>query len=285
MAKGRAIAAIMLLTLPMAAPALNSPKMDQDLTDEAPLYYRVGSPETFQDIASKGLAGDDAAHLLAMANGKPLDARLRAGTMVQIPAALLRVEALPARVIGFAGSARMADGTPLALGMTLLKGDIVETGANSHARIEIEGGKRLMLPSRSRIRIDALHRVVLTGRIEQRLSQLEPTEQLAEEGLLRGFAPARADDVNALRVDAPVAVAASLAGDSEELVAGAPPIMVRSVKAARRTGKPRTNRPATPPEVLPDPSAPVALPSPELPLFEDWVQPGTIDVSGATLSG
>ncbi|WP_207793758.1 hypothetical protein, partial [Polymorphobacter multimanifer] len=149
----------MLLSLPMAAPALNQATVEQRWVDVAPLRYVLPSTGTFHSIAAQGLIDPGAAHRLAMANDMPLGARLQRGMVVSVPAALLRHQALRAQVIGFAGQARLGNGTPLVLGMMLAEGDIVETGPNSHVRIEIEGGRRLLLPSQSRARIDALHRV------------------------------------------------------------------------------------------------------------------------------
>lgn len=145
-AKTRAIAATMLLTLPIAAPALNPLTDDQRWADAEPLRYRVKAPQRINAISARGLNRADAAAILAVANALSPDARRQPGTMLTIPVSLLARQPLPAKVISFAGFAQFDNGTPLAVGMSLNEGDVVDTGPKSHVRLELEDYHRMMLP-------------------------------------------------------------------------------------------------------------------------------------------
>jgi hypothetical protein len=104
---------------------------------------------------------------------------------------------LSASVTRFAGDARLAGGAPLDVGMVLAEGDIIETGPNGYVSLEA-AGKRVTLPSSSRVKIAALHRVVLSGEVVREFSLLPVREdwlaQLGVRGEAAGVAMALADD-------------------------------------------------------------------------------------------
>jgi len=175
MAKTWSIALLLLLTLPMAAPA-TAPVPSEARWDSSPaLRYRVQRGDTLPSIAATALSQPDALAMLASANGLEIDARLRAGQNISIPSNMLRREMLPAKVTGFAGDVRLAPDVPVTLGDVLLEGSVIEVGANSFVTLDMGVAGRVTLPSQSRVRIKALHRVAITGAVARQLDVL-PTE-------------------------------------------------------------------------------------------------------------
>lgn len=164
---------LVLLTLPIAAPA-TAPIPAEVRWDSAPaLVYRVQAGDTLASVAGRALGDPGQVKVLAAANGLSPNERLRAGQRVSIPSNLLRRDMLTARVTAFSGQVRTGDGLPLAVGSALLEGDVIETGAHSFVTLDMGGAGRMTLPSQSRLRIAALHRVALTGRIERRLEPMD----------------------------------------------------------------------------------------------------------------
>jgi hypothetical protein len=174
---------MMLLTLPMAAPALIPAGSELRWADAPVLNHVVRPGETMARIAARGLQEADDIAALAEANGMAPGMRLRTGQVIEVPGALLKRDMLSAELTGFAGSAPLQGGEPLSVGMKLHEGDIIETGPNSFVSLKA-AGKRLTLPSSSRVKIAALHRVVLSGEVVRTFSLL-PTRNdwLAQIGL------------------------------------------------------------------------------------------------------
>lgn len=183
MAKGRSIAAMMLLTLPMAAPALIPAGSEMRWADAPVLNHKVRSGDTLSRIAARGLLEPGDVEALAEANGMTTDTRLRPGQVIEVPGAILKREMLSARVTGFAGVATLQGGEPLSVGMTMSEGDIIETGPGSFVTL-VAAGKRVTLPSSSRVKIAALHRVVLSGELVRSFTLLPVrNDWLAQVGL------------------------------------------------------------------------------------------------------
>ena len=60
------------------------------------------------------------------------------------------------------------EGEKAGLGQAVAAGDVITTGANSFVTLALSDGSRVTLPSQSRIRIEALDRIALDGRLERR---------------------------------------------------------------------------------------------------------------------
>lgn len=157
-----AIALFLIATSAMsgAAPRPAAPAADDFL-------YVVKPGDTLVGIAARGFRrpGD---YLIAQRyNRLRNDRRMAVGSTLRLPRAILRTEAISARVIAFRGAAtiRVAGGepAPVKVGMTIPEGAILATGANAFLSIEIADGSLVTLPSRSRMAVGALHRVALTG--------------------------------------------------------------------------------------------------------------------------
>lgn len=169
MAKPRAIVAILLMSLPIAAPAFLPRTLQTSWAASDPIRYQIRSGDTLERIAARGLNDPADAELLAAANNLGPRASLRAGDRITVPAMLVRRDPMAVRVLSFVGEAKLGSGSPLEPGMMLVEGDEVITGPDAHVRLSLEGDRRLMLPSRSHLRIEALHRIPLTGVVNERL--------------------------------------------------------------------------------------------------------------------
>lgn len=99
--------------------------------------------------------------------------RIPVGTWLRIPVGLLRGEALEARVlavrgtvsIGAAGGTGMGSARP-AVGMVVRSGAVLETGADGFVSLTLSNGSQVSLPTRSRVRIVAMRRILLTDGVD-----------------------------------------------------------------------------------------------------------------------
>ena len=174
MARRWSLSLIVLLALPIAAPA-TAPIPGEARWDTAPaLVYRTRPGDTVSGIAEKALGDPAQAGVLMAANGLLPSQTLRTNQYISIPSSMLRRDMLKARITGFAGNVRLGDedGPRLAVGSEITEGDIVSIGANSFVTLDMGMAGRVTLPSQSRLRIAALHRVALTGQVIRRLEPL-----------------------------------------------------------------------------------------------------------------
>ena len=98
------------------------------------------------------------------------DARIiPVGTVLRIPTRLLKTEPLTAQVSALRGTVRMTTGARAlapAIGMNLPQGSIVETGEDGFVTLTLPNGSKTSLPTRTRLRIDHLRRIILTGSVD-----------------------------------------------------------------------------------------------------------------------
>lgn len=108
-------------------------------------------------------------------NGISDPRRLRPGSTLVIPSALLRSEPLVARVEAVSGAASVADqaggaARPLTIGTTLREGARVQTEANAFVTLRFTDGSRISLPSNTTVRILAARHVALGAVDDRRIS-------------------------------------------------------------------------------------------------------------------
>lgn len=177
MARFWSIFLLLLLALPIAAPA-TAPVPDEARWDNAAaLIYRARAGDTLAGLADRALGDPGRLALLAGANALKADAKLQEGQKISIPYSMLKKDMLTARVTSFAGTVTTGEGLALAVGNELREGDIISTGAGSYVTLDMGPAGRVTLPSQTRVQIAALHRVALTGAIKRRLEPVE-TETL-----------------------------------------------------------------------------------------------------------
>lgn len=151
-----------------AAPLPPAPPVAPATALEAPpLRYVVQPGDTLDSIAARALADPDDWRALARRNDIAEPARLTAGSTLLIPADLLKREPVEAAIVAFSGAVKV-EGGKASLGQAVAAGDVITTGANSFVTLALADGSRVTLPSQSRIRIEALDRIVLDGRLERR---------------------------------------------------------------------------------------------------------------------
>ena len=137
--------------------------------------YVIVAGDTYASIADRGLKRPCAIEEVQRLNHLPGKTALSAGQTIVIPRALLREQATDATFEGLSG--RVGLHTPFGAttaraGEVVHEGAIVETGANSSARLKLQDGSRVTIPSNSRVRLDRLRRVTLTGAPDRAITVL-----------------------------------------------------------------------------------------------------------------
>src|SRR5690606_34877309 len=137
---------------------------------DAPAVYRVRPGDTLFDLAVAHLKhpGDYAA--VQRLNRVADPRRLAVGSTLTIPYRLLRTEPVSAKLVAFRGPVTVTIGgarvTPQK-GLELSEGAVLETGSGAFLTLQIADGSRTTLPSHSRLRIQRLRLVPLTGEIDR----------------------------------------------------------------------------------------------------------------------
>jgi hypothetical protein len=129
--------------------------------------------------------------------------RLPLGRVLQIPRALLRHEPMAASVIACRGQVEVRSGGQIRTvrqGSMVREGDMIITANNSFISLRLPDRSVVSLPSRSRIGVRRLRRILLTGGIE-RLFALE-------KGGARAIVTPATNADDSFRVSTPVAVSA-----------------------------------------------------------------------------
>lgn len=98
--------------------------------------------------------------------------RLPTGRRLVIPRDWLRYTVEPARLASYRGNVRVAiSGRPVSptVGMPVIEGTQLATGANSFVTLILADRSQIVLPSQTRVRVRQLRRILLTGAVDYRL--------------------------------------------------------------------------------------------------------------------
>lgn len=129
--------------------------------------YVTHPGDSLYDIATRYLRNPADWSKLARLNRVSAPRHLQPGTSLRVPVALLRQDALTARVIATSGPASHAFGSgpmlPLVVGGTLVEGDRVQTGQNGFATLELADGSHLVIPPGASLDLATLRKTALTG--------------------------------------------------------------------------------------------------------------------------
>lgn len=188
-----ALALLLALATPLAAQA------PYPATAIAPIQYRVRAGDTLPKLAARYFTNPADAAEVQRLNRIDDPARLAAGTTLTIPAALLKTDALSAKVTSFRGNVTIGQG-PARIGMVIGEGLRIATGANSALSFRLTDGSAVTLPSLSAVRIVRLRKVLLTNRV-QRVLTLETGRSQTQ------VTPSR-DGSTSFEIRTPVSVAA-----------------------------------------------------------------------------
>jgi hypothetical protein len=174
----RFLLALMLAMLGVSASAA-PPSASEHIT------YTVKSGDTLIGLAERGFRrqGD---YLVAQRLNRVRNPRvLRIGSTLRLPRRILRIEPIGARVIAFRGAAQV-NGAAAQVDMPIAEGAVLTTGANAFLAMELADGSVLTLPSRSRMNVAGLHRIVLTGDEVKRFVLLNGRTETEVAPLKRG---------------------------------------------------------------------------------------------------
>lgn len=132
------------------------------------VHYRVRPGDTLYDLARKYLVRLSDYDAVRKANRVRDPRRLVVGSQLAVPTAWLRTRPIVATVQNLRGEATATTrgaASALTVGAVLRAGDLVVTGANTFVRLGLPDGSHVTLPSQSRMRIVALHQMLLTGAV------------------------------------------------------------------------------------------------------------------------
>ena len=132
--------------------------------------YIIKTGDTLRTLGDKYFTRPPTADQVRIRNGARFERKMAPGLELIIPTRLLRIEILPAVIGAFKGDVTIAGGgTPgvARVGMPIYQGAVISTGGNAFVRIDLPDGSRISIPSQSRVRMETLHRVVLSGAIER----------------------------------------------------------------------------------------------------------------------
>ncbi len=129
--------------------------------------YVTRSGDSLYDIAQRYLRDPADWTQLARLNRVSAPRRLKPGTALRVPVALLRQDGLSARVIATSGPASHTFGSgpqlPLIVGANLVEGEHVQTGDNGFATLEMADGSHLVIPPGTVLDLATLRQTALTG--------------------------------------------------------------------------------------------------------------------------
>jgi hypothetical protein len=126
------------------------------------IVYTVQAGDTLIDLAKRGF-NRRVDYVVAQRLNRIANPRaLQPGSAMRIPARILRTRPIDAKVIAFRGNA-LVGGSKARVGLKVVEGSTLQTGADGFLTIELGDGSQLTLPSRSTMKVVGLHRIVLTG--------------------------------------------------------------------------------------------------------------------------
>lgn len=190
---GFLLLAFVLQAAPVSAQAPEEPEI---------VRYQMREGDTLYALAERHFRriGDYA--IVQRLNGIRNPRRIAIGRTLRIPKRLLSSEPVVARIISFRGNVQLLrDGRELAVsaGMAAREGDELATGANSFVSLGLPDRSAVALPSQSRVRIDRLRRLSLTGAVERLFS--------VEQGRVRAVV-SPLDETDEFHVTTPISVSA-----------------------------------------------------------------------------
>ena len=167
------------------------------------IRYVVRKGDTLYELAVNYMVARDEWRTVSRINRIVNPRGIPVGTPLTIPVGLLKSEPLRARIIGFKGDARIEQGgrtMAMATGQAVQTGMVIETGADSFATLELSNGSRIALPSRTRLRVTAMRRFLLTDSVD--------FDFMLEKGRLETSATPLGNKGGRYRIRTPIAVSA-----------------------------------------------------------------------------
>ncbi|WP_199555834.1 FecR domain-containing protein [Sandaracinobacteroides hominis] len=199
----------LLLLLAATAPALpNGARLEQrqraqaEATDEI-IIYKTKPGDTLQSLAGKWFERPEDWRRAQALNKLKDPSDIPAGTALRLRSVWLKTNPIAAELAAFRGDVRVVRGKagqPVAKGMALAEGDIIETGANGYATLTLPDNSQVSLPSASRIRLARLRQVPMSDSIDRRFT--------LEQGRSEAKVTPMSNPASRFLISTPVAVAA-----------------------------------------------------------------------------
>ena len=167
----RVLAALILLCL--AAPAAPLAAQNRQEPGAAVVLYRVNAGDNLYELAERYLTRVENYAAVQRLNAIANPRRLKPGSLIRIPRPLLRHAPLRAVVQSYRGTVSVQRGSarrPVAIGMRLGEGDLLETAEKSFVSLRLPDDSTVAMPSRSSVRIERLRRTLLGGAIDRLFS-------------------------------------------------------------------------------------------------------------------
>ncbi len=142
------------------------------------IVYLVRRDETLLEIAHRAFDPPSSYREVQQLNHIADDRRIPVGFRLVVPRALLRTRPILATVEAVHGAARTGTGTGtgtgastegLSVGRTVAEGAVILTGENAFVRLSLPDGSHLAIPSNSKVVLDRLRAVTLTGGIDREI--------------------------------------------------------------------------------------------------------------------
>jgi hypothetical protein len=137
---------------------------------DPPVSYKVKAGDTLIGLARQYLVSRSAYKAVQSANHIRLTHRLKPGSTLTIPGALLRSEPISASIVAFSGPVTVDLGkgpAPAGLNMAVGQNAAVSTGANAFVTLQLPDETRVTLPSQSRLRIARLRHILITDGVDR----------------------------------------------------------------------------------------------------------------------
>jgi hypothetical protein len=178
------LTALLFTALPAAA---------QGPAGAAPAYVEVPvqSGDTLIGIGRRLLRDPAQWPVLARENGLRNSNLIGSRSVLRIPTALLRSEAVPAQVLSSSGNVRTGEtegGTPLRAGATVAEGSRLRTGADGNATLQLVDGSVLRLRAESQLTVQESRRFPGVGAVRSAV-RLDEGRVEVKSPLSRGGQP------------------------------------------------------------------------------------------------
>ena len=133
------------------------------------IVYVVRRDETLLEIAHRALEPAASYREVQSLNHIANDRRIPIGFRLIVPRALLKTRPILATVEGVHGAARAEGAGGLTVGRTLGEGAVILTGENAFVRLGLPDGSHLAIPSNSKVALERMRAVALTGGIDREI--------------------------------------------------------------------------------------------------------------------
>lgn len=168
------------------------------------IEYAMTKGENLFSLAQKALTRQADYRHIQRLNRIADPRRIPVGTVLRLPVPLLRSEPLAARIVALRGDVALRLGDrPIEAraGAELGPGTSLQTGPDGFVTLLLPNGSRTSMPTRTRMRIVRLHRIILTGSLDYELA--------VDGGKVETLAsPLGEDRNNRFRIRTPRAIAA-----------------------------------------------------------------------------